>query len=157
MNYKYIVGADECGYGSLAGALVIGSVKASIDWTLDGLNDSKLLSKKKRNIMREKLLALVKQDEIQFVIAERSNIQIDSFLYRDNGELKLYALVEVNYRKTMGLVIQSLAEKYPAAEFVEWKIESVKNLKKNPLSEDWVKISPEGNHFHSFFRPQRYL
>lgn len=86
-----------------------------------------------------------------------SNIQIDSFIYREQGELKLYALVEVNYRKTMGLVIQSLAEKYPDSKFVEWKIESVKNLKKNPLSDDWIKISPDGNHFHSFFRIQRYL
>ena len=37
-----------------------------------------------------------------------SNIQIDSFVYLDNNKLKLYPLVEVNYRKTMGLVLQNL-------------------------------------------------
>jgi len=81
-----------------------------------------------------------------------SNIQIDSFVYREEGKLKLYPLVEVNYRKTMGLVIQSLAEKFSDAEWVEWKVESVKKLKDNPLPNDWIKVSPEGNHFHSFFK-----
>lgn len=79
-----------------------------------------------------------------------SNIQIDSFIYREDEELKIYALVEVNYRKTMGLVIQSLAEKYSEADWVEWRIESVKKLRKNQFGPEWIKISPEGNHFHSF-------
>lgn len=81
-----------------------------------------------------------------------SNIQIDSFIYREDGELKTYALVEVNYRKTMGLVIQSLAEKYPEADWVEWRVESAKNLKNNPLSSEWIKLSPEGNHLQSFLK-----
>ena len=82
-----------------------------------------------------------------------SNIQIDSFIYNDEGKLKLYSLVEVNYRKTMGLVIQSLADKYQAADVVEWKIESAKKIKENPLSDKWILISPEGNHFQSYFCP----
>lgn len=81
-----------------------------------------------------------------------SNIQIDSFIYKEDGELKLYPLVEVNYRKTMGLVIQSLADKYKDAQWIEWKIESVKNLKTNPFDSSWIKLSPEGNHFHSYFK-----
>jgi hypothetical protein len=81
-----------------------------------------------------------------------SNIQIDSFIYQEDGELKLYPLVEVNYRKTMGLVIQSLAEKYSEANVVEWRVESAKKVKTDPLTPDWIKLSPEGNSFHSFFR-----
>lgn len=81
-----------------------------------------------------------------------SNIQIDSFIHEEEEELKLYALVEVNYRKTMGLVLQSLADKYPEADFIEWKIFSSKELKEENLSEDWIKISPEGNNFQSYFR-----
>lgn len=81
-----------------------------------------------------------------------SNLQIDSFVYRQDGKLKLYSLVEVNYRKTMGLVIQSLADKYRDADWIEWKIESNKSLKANPNSSEWIKISPEGNHFQSFFK-----
>jgi hypothetical protein len=81
-----------------------------------------------------------------------SNIQIDSFIYRENGELKTYALVEVNYRKTMGLVIQSLASKYQEADWIEWRVESTKNLKNNPLTLEWIKLSPDKNHFQSFLK-----
>ena len=84
-----------------------------------------------------------------------SNIQIDSFVYREKEELRLYALVEVNYRKTMGLVIQSLAQKYPEANYVEWIVESAKSAKKNPLFIDSIRLSPEGNHFHSFLKLNR--
>lgn len=75
---KYIVGADECGYGALAGILTICAVKAPSDWNLDGLNDSKKLSAKKREIMRDQLLKLAEQDAIQYAIASRSNVEIDA-------------------------------------------------------------------------------
>jgi hypothetical protein len=81
-----------------------------------------------------------------------SNIQIDSFVYREQEDLKLYALVEVNYRKTMGLVIQSLAEKFPEVDWIEWKVESAKSFKNSPLNSEWIKLSPEGNHFQSFLK-----
>jgi hypothetical protein len=79
-----------------------------------------------------------------------SNIQIDSFIYRDEltGEIKLYPLVEVNYRKTMGLVIYSLAEKYPG-KLIEWRVTHTSEYEK--LS-DWIKISPTGNKFNSYFK-----
>lgn len=79
-----------------------------------------------------------------------SNIQIDSFVYEEEGELKLYPLVEVNYRKTMGLVIQSLADKHPDASFIEWRILNAKEVTEK--MKDWIKLSPEGNHFRSFYK-----
>lgn len=84
----------------------------------------------------------------------QSNIQIDSFVYKDKetGELKLYALVEVNYRKTMGLVIQAIAEKFSRADWIEWRVEGTKALASNPLSSEWINVSPAGNHFQSYFR-----
>jgi hypothetical protein len=90
--------------------------------------------------------------EIYINLGAVSNIQIDSFIYRENGELKLYPLVEVNYRKTMGLVIQSLAEKNPDANWIEWRIESNKNLKIHPIEVDWIKLSPDGNVFQSYLK-----
>lgn len=99
---------------------------------------------------------LTQLEEISAQIADEylklgaeSNVQIDSFVYRENGELKLYPLVEVNYRKTMGLVIQALAERCPD-HIVEWKIQPAKTP--TPDQSVWTKLSPEGNHFHSFFR-----
>lgn len=73
-----IVGADECGWGSNAGPLVVCAVKAPKNWDLIGLNDSKKISAKKRETMQTKLLQLVAIKEIEYAIASRSNIEIDT-------------------------------------------------------------------------------
>ncbi len=75
----YFVGCDEVGYGCLAGPLVVVGVRAPKDWTLDGLNDSKKLSEKKRDTMRAKLSELIEKGTITFHLAERSNSQIDKY------------------------------------------------------------------------------
>lgn len=72
-----IIGADEVGYGCLAGPLVVCAVMAPNRWSLRGLNDSKKLSEKKRLRMREKLSKLIEDKLIFFHIAERSSFQID--------------------------------------------------------------------------------
>jgi ribonuclease HII len=73
----FIVGADEVGYGCLAGPLVVCGVRAPKDWSLAGLNDSKKLSEKRRLVMGDKLSDLISKNEITFWLAERSNVQID--------------------------------------------------------------------------------
>jgi ribonuclease HII len=75
----FVIGADEVGYGCLAGPLVVCGVKAPKDWRLDGLNDSKKLSEKKREAMREKLNILIEKKEIEWHLAERSNNHIDKY------------------------------------------------------------------------------
>lgn len=90
--------------------------------------------------------------DIYLSMGAQSNIQIDSFIYKEGDDLKLYALVEVNYRKTMGLVIQSLADKFSKANRVEWIIETSKFFKNHPPSADCIKLSPEGNYFQSFLK-----
>ncbi len=79
-----------------------------------------------------------------------SNVQIDSFIYKEKGQLKLYPLVEVNYRKTMGLVIQSLADKFSHSSHIEWRIETAKTA--SVETADKVLLSPAGNHFSSYFK-----
>lgn len=71
------IGADEVGYGCLAGPLVVCGVKAPKNWSLAGLNDSKKLSEKKREAMRLKLNELIEKKEIEWHLAERSNVHID--------------------------------------------------------------------------------
>ncbi len=72
-----IIGCDEVGYGCLAGPLVVVGVRAPKDWALDGLNDSKKLSAKRREVMREKLSKLIEDKTIAWHLAERSNDYID--------------------------------------------------------------------------------
>jgi ribonuclease HII len=48
-GYKQIAGIDEAGRGALAGPVIAAAVILPINCTLDGLNDSKLLSPKQRD------------------------------------------------------------------------------------------------------------
>lgn len=73
------IGADEVGYGSLAGPLVIVGVRAPKDWKFEGLNDSKKLTKLQREKMRDKLNKLIEDKVITFHLAERTNVQIDKW------------------------------------------------------------------------------
>jgi ribonuclease HII len=77
INKQYVVGADECGYGALCGPLVVCAVRAPKDWCIPGLNDSKKLSSKQRQVMSGQLETLIAKGEISWALAERSSIVID--------------------------------------------------------------------------------
>ena len=72
LGYESIAGCDEAGRGPLFGPVVIASVILPHDFVLEGLNDSKKLSEKKRNyyypLIMERALAVsvsvVEADEI---------------------------------------------------------------------------------------------
>lgn len=61
-GYKYICGVDEVGRGPLAGPVVCAAVIMPLDDLIDGVDDSKKLSEKKREaiakLIREKAVAL---------------------------------------------------------------------------------------------------
>jgi ribonuclease HII len=76
-NKPFIIGCDEVGYGAWSGPLVVVGVRAPKDWALEGLNDSKKLSPKKRETMSAKLEKLIADGSIAWAMAERSNIIID--------------------------------------------------------------------------------
>ena len=59
-GYKYIAGSDEAGRGPMAGPLVAAAVILPVGYCLDGLDDSKKLSSKKR----EELFAIINRDAI---------------------------------------------------------------------------------------------
>lgn len=74
---SYIIGADECGCGSIAGPFTVCAVRAPKNWNLKGLGDSKKLSQKQREIMEEKLFEIIDQKEITYSIVDISNQIID--------------------------------------------------------------------------------
>lgn len=53
---KYIAGIDEAGRGPLAGPVVVASVIMPLDCLIDGVNDSKKLSAKKRDFLYDKIV-----------------------------------------------------------------------------------------------------
>lgn len=71
-KYKYICGIDEAGRGPLAGPVVVASVIMPQESMIEGVNDSKKVSEKKREILFDKIkeeaisygIGIVWQDEI---------------------------------------------------------------------------------------------
>ncbi len=72
-GYKYIAGVDEVGRGPLAGPVVCAAVIMPLDKLIEGIDDSKKVSEKKRN----KLSDLIKENAICYNIAEISPAVID--------------------------------------------------------------------------------
>ena len=70
---RYIAGVDEVGRGPLAGPVVCASVIMPLDDIIEGIDDSKKLSEKKR----EKLFEIIKVKAIAYSIREISEKEID--------------------------------------------------------------------------------
>ena len=55
-GYNWVCGVDEAGRGPLAGPVFAAAVILPKDFTIEGLNDSKKLSEKKREALYEKII-----------------------------------------------------------------------------------------------------
>jgi len=77
LNKSFIIGLDEVGTGAVAGPAFVCGVKAPIDWNLLGINDSKKLTEKKRDLFKQQLFNLSNNKEIFFSLAEITVDQID--------------------------------------------------------------------------------
>lgn len=74
-GYKYICGVDEAGRGPLAGPVCAAAVILPENKIIDGVNDSKKLSEKKREI----LFDIIKKEAISYSIAFSSVEEIEKF------------------------------------------------------------------------------
>ncbi|MDP3992703.1 MAG: ribonuclease HII [bacterium] len=71
LGYERIVGVDEVGRGALAGPLVVAAVE--IYQPINGINDSKLLTRAKRELLSD----LISQSAKQVRFGQASNLEID--------------------------------------------------------------------------------
>lgn len=72
-GYKYICGIDEAGRGPLAGPVCAAAVILSEDIIIEGLNDSKKLSEKKREMLYDQII----EKSISYSIAMASVEKIE--------------------------------------------------------------------------------
>lgn len=72
-GYKYICGVDEAGRGPLAGPVFAAAVILPEDYEIEGINDSKKLSEKKR----EKLFDEIIEHALAYSIKSCDNFTID--------------------------------------------------------------------------------
>ncbi len=72
-GYKYIAGIDEVGRGPLCGPVVCAAVIMPLDDIIEGVDDSKKLSKKKRELLYD----VIKNKAIAYSICQIENDEID--------------------------------------------------------------------------------
>ncbi|MCR5484336.1 MAG: ribonuclease HII [Clostridiales bacterium] len=72
-GYRFICGVDEAGRGPLAGPVFAAAVILPENCVIEGLNDSKKLSEKKR----EELFDIIKEKALFYSIASASEKEID--------------------------------------------------------------------------------
>lgn len=70
---KYICGVDEVGRGPLAGPVTCAAVIMPLDNLIEGVNDSKKVSKKKREMLYEKIMSAA----ISVSVLSYDNLRID--------------------------------------------------------------------------------
>ena len=66
-GYNNICGCDEAGRGPLAGPVVVASVIMPLDDIIDGIDDSKKLSEKKREELYDKIISKAKSFKISII------------------------------------------------------------------------------------------
>ena len=89
-GYKSICGCDEAGRGPLCGPVVAAAVILPVDLEIPGLNDSKKLSEKKREL----LFDVIKEKAIAYAIAEASPEEIDDINILNASMLAMNRAVE---------------------------------------------------------------
>lgn len=89
-GYTSICGCDEAGRGPLCGPVVAAAVILPLGIEIEGLNDSKKLTEKKR----EKLFDIIKEKAIAYAIAEATPEEIDEINILNASMLAMRRAVE---------------------------------------------------------------
>ena len=90
VGYTAVCGCDEAGRGPLCGPVVAAAVILPLGLEIDGLNDSKKLSEKKR----EALFEIIKEKAVAYAIAEASPAEIDEINILNASMLAMRRAVE---------------------------------------------------------------
>lgn len=89
-GYTWVCGTDEAGRGPLAGPVVAAAVILPEGLMIEGLDDSKKLSEKKR----EKLYDIIIEESVSFAICEASVEEIDTLNILNASQLAMRRCVE---------------------------------------------------------------
>ena len=89
-GYTAVCGCDEAGRGPLCGPVVAAAVIVPLGIEIEGLNDSKKLSEKKR----EQLFDVIKEKAVAYAIAEATPAEIDEINILNASMLAMQRAVE---------------------------------------------------------------
>ena len=103
-NIKYICGIDEAGRGPLAGPVVVGAVILPENSFIEGVNDSKKISEKKR----EKIYDQIIQDAIAYSVGIVDQNKIDEINILNATKLALKIALEGLSQKPEVIMVDAL-------------------------------------------------
>lgn len=110
-KYNLIIGVDEVGRGCLAGPVVSCAIIMKKDSNIDGVTDSKKLSKKKRLALYDKIL----EDCVGYGIGIVDNVKIDEINIKQASRLAMKIAIsnikDLDGNKVLGDFLITDAEK----------------------------------------------
>lgn len=149
-GFKYVCGIDEAGRGPLAGPVVVASVVMPKDSMIEGVNDSKKVSEKKR----EQLYDLILEEAISYGIGIIDQNEIDEInilnatkkgLTDSLKELKIkpdIILVDaLNKINTLGIPYESII-KGDAKSYSIAAASIIAKVTRDRIMREWDKIYP---------------
>lgn len=103
-NIKLIAGVDEVGRGPLVGPVVAAAVILPVNYHLEGLNDSKKLSEKKRN----ELYPMIIRDAISYGIGVIDSKKIDEVNIYEASKLAMKEAIKNTNCKIEHILIDAM-------------------------------------------------
>ena len=150
-NIEYICGIDEAGRGPLAGPVVVGAVILPKDSFIEGVNDSKKVSEKKRELLYEQItneaisysVGIVDQktiDEINILNATKLGVKLALEGLKVKPEIIM--VDALNNMDTLGIpyisVIKGDAKNYCIAA-----ASIIAKVTRDRIMREWDEIYPE--------------
>jgi len=150
-GFKYICGIDEAGRGPLAGPVVVASVIMPADSMIEGVNDSKKVSEKKREKIYDQILeeaisygvAIIGQDEIDEInILNATKKGLTVSLQELSQRPDLILVDALNGIDTMGIPYDSII-KGDAKCYSIAAASIIAKVTRDRIMREWDSVYPE--------------
>lgn len=150
-GFKYICGIDEAGRGPLAGPVVVGAVILPYDSFIEGVNDSKKVSEKKR----EKLYEIITNEAVGYSVGIVDEKTIDEINILNATKLAVKLALEnlkpkpdlimldaLNNLDTLGIPYMSII-KGDAKNYSIAAASIIAKVTRDRMMREWDEIYPQ--------------
>lgn len=150
-NIEYIAGIDEAGRGPLAGPVVVASVIMPKDSMIEGVNDSKKVSEKKREKLYDLILeeaisygiGIIYQDEIDEInILQATKKGLTNAIEQMKIKPDLILVDALNGINTLGIPYQSII-KGDAKCYSISAASIIAKVTRDRIMREWDEVYPE--------------
>lgn len=151
MGKEYVCGIDEAGRGPLAGPVVVASVMLPKDSMIEGVNDSKKVSEKKREKLYDLILneaisygiGIIYQDEIdQINILQATKKGLTEALKQMKVRPDVILVDALNGIDTLGVPYKSII-KGDAKSYSIAAASIIAKVTRDRIMREWDKVYPE--------------